>query len=78
MRGELVVDDFGVCCCGCAGERVDTDFWSRAAPRHGTRKKRLVLLDARAALMMPGKAMDLRYRDEADKEEKSGDFSNRS
>jgi hypothetical protein len=79
MRGELVVDDFGVCCWGCAGERVDTDFRSRAAPRrHPPYKGGSVLPDARTALMMPGKAIDLICRDDADTEEKSGGFSNRS
>jgi hypothetical protein len=58
------------------GREGDTDFWSRAVPRRQPPYKGWsVLPDARTALMMPGKVMDLRYRDEADTEEKSGDFS---
>ena len=58
---------------GRLGGRV---LLSKAARDRRTPKA--VLPDARTALMMPGKAIDLICRDDADTEEKSGGFSNRS
>ena len=50
---------------------------SGGEPPHSI-KRGLVLLDARTALMMPGKAIDLIIENDAESKEKSGGFANRS